>query len=102
LLDRWFNPTDPVVAHFAQHVLRLDAAGAINGVSGLKPDAWGDLEIRWDEKTAQFRVDGGAWNVLPRVFPTRNGISYLHVQSAAMGADPAGVLIESVAASAAQ
>lgn len=100
LVDRWFNPTDPVVAHFAQHVLKLDAAGAINGAPGLKPDAWADLEVRWDEAGAQFRVGGGAWNGLPRVCPTRNGISYLHIQSAADGADPAGVLIESVAAAA--
>ncbi len=98
LVDRWFNPIDPVVAHFAQHVLRLDAVGAINGVPSLKPDMWADLEIRWDEKAAKFRVGKGTWIELPRIFPTRNGISYLHIQSAATGADPAGVFIESVAA----
>jgi hypothetical protein len=98
LVDRWFNPTDPVVARFAQHVLTLDAAGKVNGMSGLKPDAWADLEVRWDEAGAQFRVGGGAWNELPRLCPTRNGISYLHIQSAAAGADPAGVLIEAVVA----
>ena len=85
LVDRWFNPTDPVVAHFAQHVLKSDAWGAINGVPGLKPDVWADLEIRWDEKAARFRADDGAWHELPRVFPTRNGICYLHIQSAATG-----------------
>lgn len=100
LVDRWFNPTDPVVAHFAQRVLKLDAAGAINGVPSLKPDAWVDLEVRWEERAARFRAGEGAWNELPRIFPTRNGISYLHFQSAAKGADPAGVLIESVAANA--
>lgn len=100
LVDRWFNPIDPVVAHFAQHVLKLDAAGCINGVPCLKLDTWADLEISWDEKAARFRVDKGAWNDLPRVFPTRNGISYLHLQSAATGADPAGLLIEKVTASA--
>jgi len=100
LVDRWFNPIDPVVSHFAQHVLRLDAAGRINGAAGLKPDAWADLEIRWEPAAAQFRVADGAWHALPRVFPTRNGISYLHLQTAATQADPHGVLIESVAASA--
>jgi hypothetical protein len=45
-------------------------------------------------------VGEGAWCELPRVFPTRNGVSYLHLQSAATGADTAGVLIESVAATA--
>jgi hypothetical protein len=101
LVDRWFNPADPVVAHFAQHVLRVDAAGRINSVPCLKPDAWADLEIRWDQDAAKFRVSDGDWHDLPRVFPTRNGISYLHLQSAATEADPNGVLIESVAASAA-
>jgi hypothetical protein len=100
LVDRWFNPTDPVVARYAQHVLKLDAAGAVNGVPCLKPDTWADLEVRWDEQGARFRVGEGAWCDLPRVFPTRNGVSYLHLQSAATGADPAGVLIESVAATA--
>ncbi|MEN6493036.1 MAG: sialidase family protein [Thermoguttaceae bacterium] len=98
LVDRWFNPIDPVVAHFAQHVLRLDAAGRINTVPSLKPDTWADLEIRWDKDTARFRVSGAAWHPLPRIFPTRNGISYLHLQSAATEADPSGVLIESVSA----
>jgi len=101
LVDRWFNPVDPVVAHFAQHVMQLDAEGRINAVPCLTPDAWSDLEIRWNGETARFRVSGDAWHDLPRVFPTRNGISYLHLQSAATGADPFGVLIESVAASAA-
>jgi len=100
LVDRWFNPTDPVVARYAQHVLRLDAGGAVNGVPCLKPDTWADLEVRWDEQGARFRVGEGAWCDLPRVFPTRNGVSYLHLQSAATGADTAGVLIESVAAEA--
>lgn len=98
LVDRWFNPTDPVVAHFAQHVLRVDAEGACNGVPCLKPDAWAELQICWDEKAAQFHVGDDAWKDLPRLFPTRNGISYLHIQSTAAAADPWGVLIESVEA----
>ncbi len=100
LVDRWFNPVDPVVAHFAQHVLRMDAAGRINDVPGLEPDTWADLEIRWDQQKARFRIADKPWHDLPRVFPTRNGLSYLHLQSAATEADPAGVLIESVAAKA--
>jgi hypothetical protein len=100
LADRWFNPVDPVVAHFAQHVLHLDTQGRINKAPGLKLDAWEDLEIRWDGQSARFRVGGGEWHALPRVFPTRNGISYLHLQSAATGPDPHGLLLESVTASA--
>lgn len=102
LVDRWFNPVDPVVAHFAQHVLRLDASGRINEVPCVKPDAWCDLEVRWDAKSTQFRVDDQAWHDLPRVFPTRNGISYLHLQSAATKPDPHGLFIESVKAAAAE
>jgi len=102
LVDRWFNPVDPVVAHFAQFVLRLDAAGRINGVAGLTPDAWSDLEIRWEGDQARFRVAEDAWHDLPRGFPSRNGISYLHLQSAASTADVGGLLIESVAACAAE
>jgi hypothetical protein len=102
LIDRWFNPVDPVVSHFAQHVLRLDAAGRINDVPCLEPDAWANLEIRWDKEKARFRVADNAWHELPGVFPTRNGISYLHLQSVASEADPFGVLVESVAAAAAE
>ena len=98
LVDRWFNPVDPVVSHFAQHVLRLDAEGCIDGIGCLKTDTWAELTIRWNDKGTQFRVGDGNWNELPMVFPTRNGISYLHLQSAATGADPAGLLIESVSA----
>lgn len=98
LVDRWFNPVDPVVSHFAQHVLHLDATGRINDIPGLKPDTWAELEIRWETDTARFRIDAGDWHELPRIFPTRNGISYLHVQSAAKEADPFGVLIEHVKA----
>jgi hypothetical protein len=102
LVDRWFNPVDPVVSHFAQHVLQLDAAGRINDVPCLKPDTWSDLEIRWDQDTARFRVADDAWHPLPRVFPTRNGVSYLHLQSTAKDADTSGVLIESVSAACAE
>jgi hypothetical protein len=98
LVDRWFNPVDPVVSHFAQHVLQLDSAGCINDVPCLEPDTWANLEIRWNEEKARFRIGENDWHELPRAFPTRNGISYLHLQSAATEADPFGVLIESVAA----
>ncbi|MDD4870189.1 MAG: sialidase family protein [Kiritimatiellae bacterium] len=99
LVDRWFNPVDPVVSHFAQHVLRIDSAGRINTIQCLNPDTWADLEIRWDTDTARFSVTGETWHKLPLVFPTRNGISYLHLQSIAAESDIYGTLIESVSAS---
>jgi len=99
LVDRWFNPVDPVVAKFSQHVLQLDAAGRINAKQCLKPDTWADLEIRWEGDKASFSVTGDTWHELPLIFPTRNGISYVHFQSAANGSDTGGILIESIAAS---
>ncbi|HEX2948510.1 MAG TPA: exo-alpha-sialidase, partial [Armatimonadota bacterium] len=101
LVDRWFNPVDPVVAHFAQHVLKIDQSGCINAIPCLQYDCWAELAIRWNMgQAAHFRVDGGDWHETPLVFPTRNGISYLHLQSATDEDDPFGVLIESVAQSA--
>lgn len=100
LVDRWFNPVDPVVAHFSQYVLRLDAKGNINGADGLKSDTWSTLEIRWEGKEARFRIDENDWHDLSQVIPTRNGISYLHLQSVSTEPDPHGVLIESVKAAA--
>jgi len=81
-------------------VLQIRAEGTINGVACLKPDAWNDLEVRWETDSAKFRVGNEPWHDLRLVFPTRNGISYLHLQSEAPGPDPHGVFLESVAASA--
>ena len=97
LLDRWFNPTDPVVAEFSMFVLRLDAAGRINGQPALQADRWHELTIRWDlgrTPEASFRIDAGSEFGLPLRFPTVNGLSYLHLQSAAAEADPHGLLVE--------
>ncbi len=96
LVDRWFNPVDPVVAKFSQHVLQLDAAGRINTKQCMRPDMWTDLEIRWEQEKASFSVTGDNWQDLPLIFPTKNGISYVHFQSMAAGSDPHGILIESV------
>lgn len=97
LLDRWFNPTDPVLASFAQFALTVDAAGRINGLPGLAADRWHRLTIRWDlARTPQavFRVDDGPEHPLSLIAPTPNGVSYLHVQSTATATDPHGVLLE--------
>lgn len=99
LLDRWFNPTDPVVAAFSQFVLNLDAAGRINDAPALRPDHWHRLLIRWDltqTPSATYQVDDGVATGLPLVTTSANGISYLHLQSAATGSDPAGLLVEFV------
>ena len=97
LADRWFNPTDPVVASFAPFVLRLDATGAINGRPGVRHDCWHWLTLRWDlERTpaATFQVDDEERVVLPQLKPSMNGICYAHLQSTATCADHHGLLLE--------
>lgn len=99
LVDRWFNPTDPVVADYSMFVLSLDSSGRINGHPALKPDCWHWLTIRWNLEAAPaaaFSVDEGPQFELPLCFSTINGISYLHLQSAATEADPQGIMLELV------
>jgi hypothetical protein len=92
--DRWHS--------LAARGAALAAAGRINDVPCLDPSTWAELEICWDKEKARFRIADNAWHELPHVFPTRNGISYVYLQSAASKADPFGVLIESVAVTAAK
>lgn len=99
LLDRWFNPTDPVVAAFSQFVLNLDASGRINGMPGLRADCWHWLTVSWDlssDPAASFQIDDGDRHGLKLEVPTVNGLSYLHLQSAASEADPHGVYLKQV------
>ena len=102
LMDRWFNPVDPVVHHFAQYVLELDRAGRINGVPALPHDEWHDLEVRWsstESAAAEFRIGESAdWTAIDLTRPGINGLSYVHIQSTAPGADPHGLLLEEIAA----
>ncbi|MFA6287234.1 MAG: sialidase family protein [Opitutaceae bacterium] len=97
LVDRWFNPTDPVVAAFSQFVLKLDAEGRINGHPALRPDQWHRVSVSWDlaqTPPARFQVDDGDETPLTQGTGTLNGISYLHLQSAAETVDPHGLLLE--------
>lgn len=101
LADRWFNPVDPVVAHFAQIVAELDGVGRIGAVPALRPDNWQTVAIRWDcaVRTAGWRVGEGDWQPLPFAHSSQDGLSYLHVQSQAANSDPAGLLLGGVRAS---
>ncbi len=97
LLDRWFNPTDPVVATFSMLVLVVDEAGRINGMPALTPERWHDLTIRWDlDGACTFHVDAEPAQPLALCRACRDGLSYLHLQSTASSADAHGLLIESV------
>jgi hypothetical protein len=99
LLDRWFNPTDILAAHFAQFVIEIDATGLINGRADLRHDRRHELVVRWNldaRPAGGFSIDGGASHPLTLANPTQNGVSYVHFQSAADQADHAGILVECV------
>jgi hypothetical protein len=96
LVDRWFNPTDPVVATFSAFVVDIDGMGRIDGQEALSSDCWHLLHIRWDPTDASVQIDDGPAMPRPGRRPSRDGISYLHMQSTASQEDPHGILIASV------
>jgi hypothetical protein len=100
LVDRWFNPVDPVVEHFAQYVLVINSAGMINGVPALAHDIYQELRIRWrnsEVESAEFQVgSSGKWTPMKLTRPSANGICYVHIQSLAEEADPLGLLLAEV------
>lgn len=102
LMDRWFNPVDAVAHESAQYALAVGADGRINGAGASLPrDAWHVVTVRWSDAAAaaaEYRIGEGAWHALPLRTPSRNGISYLHVQSTSEMADADGVLLREVAA----
>ena len=95
LTDRWVNPSDPHAADYAIFSAELRANGVL-GDAALAPDVWHDVEIAWDlaANRAAVRADGKAVAELPRLLDTPNGVSYLHIQTLAAGADPFGVMFE--------
>ena len=70
---RWRDPVDPVVSHFAQHVLQLDVAGRINGVPCPEPHTWVKPEVYWGQEglaSGSLITDG---KNLPRPSDTQRG-----------------------------
>ncbi len=103
LIDRFFNPFDTVARNYAQYTVEIDGKGRVKGTKlVLKQDIWYELVIRWTDsfkKDAKFNFDNkGKTFSAPLVFPSANGISYLHMMSIAESADFAGVLIRNVEA----
>ena len=96
LTDRWINPSDPIAENYALFSATLDGEGKI-GSATLKKDAWHELVLEWDCGTGICRVicDGDLVAEQPRQRQTPNDVSYLHIQTIAGGADPAGVMFES-------
>jgi hypothetical protein len=94
LIDRWINPTDPLVEQYAMFTL-----GADSGMLGS--DRWRTVRLSWNglaETGVQkcvVEVDGKASAYIPLKLASVNGISYLHLQSVAKSEDNLGLLVES-------
>ena len=105
LIDRWFNPTDLTAHRFAMFNLEIPADGRINNQARLQAGQWVELKFVWDGlgkegvDACMLYVDGVRQSrKIPLNRASVNGISYVHIMSTAGTVDPAGLLIESVAA----
>ncbi|GAB1416121.1 sialidase family protein [Paludibacter sp.] len=100
LVDRWFNPTDPVVADYSMYVLKIPGDGNLGNNVKLTPGQWYDLTFDWaDSKTSECKlsINGVSVNLnLPNLRTSINGISYVHFQALSETEDLNGFLIESV------
>ncbi len=100
LLDRWFNPTDPVVQDYAMYVLTIPGDGRLADDVRLEPGRWHDLRFDWSSaKSAGCRLiidDKPTSLTLPLVRPSVDGISYVHFQALSDQEDLQGFLVESV------
>ena len=100
LVDRWFNPTDPVVQDYSMYVLTIPGDGRLGDDVSLVPGRWHELRCDWNDSQSsvcQFAIDGTPTPLtLPLVRPSVNGISYVHFQALAEEEDLQGFLIESV------
>lgn len=97
LCDRWFNPVDPVVEHFAPFVFELDSIGRLNQKPMLSPGKTEDLVIEYDQDAECADVHCGTCSVkVPLRKSVADAVSYLHLQSLAENSDPYGVMLDSV------
>ena len=79
--------------------------GTVDGNTILTPGQRHEVKFEWNglqdlkSDSCQVSVDGAVQDGrLPLNRPSPNGISYVHFQSTATAEDPAGFLLESVAA----
>jgi len=100
LVDRWFNPTDPVVQDYSVYVFTIPGDGRVGNDVGVTPGRWHELRFDWGDSQSSIcrvTIDGGpAALTLPLVRPSDNGISYVHFQALAEAEDQQGFLVESV------
>ena len=74
LTDRWFNPIDPYISHYARFTIEAD--------SELCPAGqWADVEFRWDESGCEVFVNGQPAAHLNPQHDAPHGLCYLAVQS---------------------
>lgn len=87
LLDRWINPVDALANHYAIHSLDLTDP----------TEGWSMLVIRWTPEGAVWWMGQASGTIVVQT-PSRNGVSYLHLQTLAQNADPIGVFIRKLSA----
>ena len=103
LADRWINPCDEYVREYATFSVILDGKGCINGVRLAEPGKRFTLYLEFDLDTRQLKLTTdqgetltGSTRTLPPPFGSELALSYLHLQTAAEKADPAGVYLHCV------
>jgi hypothetical protein len=98
LADRFFNPLDANGEKKA--LFRLDIAAGPGGDVRFEPEQWSELELSWDTgaRVCEVRLDGLKRASLNLLNETSIGATYLRLRSTAAKIDPAGLLVESVAA----
>ena len=100
LADRFIQPTEPAGERLEVFRLQLDAGGRIEDGPVLVKGRWHALRLSWDldRDRCSVEVDGKPALVLPRLKYDSDPLSYLRLRSNAKSPDPAGMLIERVAA----
>jgi hypothetical protein len=100
LADRFIRPTDAAGEKKVHFALLINADGQLSVGAKLQPARWQALGLAWDleQGRCDVLVDGQPAAVLPLLHKATSGASYLRLRSAAKSTDPAGFLIESVAA----
>lgn len=100
LADRFIQPAEPAAERLEVFRLHLDAAGRIEGGPVLAKGRWHALRLAWDlnRNRCSVAVDGKTALDLPRLNNDNDPLSYLRLRSSATSPDPAGMLIDRVAA----
>jgi len=108
LHDRWFNPVDVTAARFAPFTLTIPGDGSLGDTdTRMVPGEWHTLSFVWDGHAegavCAVLLDGKEIGLaLPAALATPNGLSYVHLISAAEDTDTAGFSIAATEMNAAE